>query len=206
MQALDIFSGDLRPDEIPKLELNHAKLITFAKLIKVDRHYQRDVFIDAFVRYVEPIHHHDTFKELLKTFNKSSRIVLPNVAAMKYEADFKLFNEIKLKARNAYPDDEELKVSADESLMLQVLINKHLIAEGVENLLAEPVSIIDRDKFRADILNASPATKELKMRNQLKYTIKVGMDRNPDFFKPLAQRLDNLLASIITPKWLLTLR
>lgn len=65
MQALDIFSGDLRPDnilrnlndEIPKLELNYAKLITFAKPIKVDRHYQRDVFIDAFVRYVEPIHH-----------------------------------------------------------------------------------------------------------------------------------------------------
>lgn len=201
IQALDIFSGDLRPDdilrnlndEIPRLELNHGKLLSFAKPIRIDRSYQRDAFIDALVRYIEPLHLRDQFKELLKAFNKSISIVLPNQAAMKYQSDFKLFNEIKLKARNTYPDDEELKISADESRMLQQLINDHLIAQGVTNLLAEPVSILDRDKFNADIINASTATRELKMRNQLKYTIKVGMDRNPDFFKPLAQRLDNLL-------------
>jgi type I restriction enzyme R subunit len=39
----------------------------------------------------------------------------------------------------------------------------------------------------------SPATKELKMRNNLKHVIKVGLDKNPDFYKPLAQRLDELL-------------
>jgi type I restriction enzyme R subunit len=201
MQALDIFSGDLRPDdilrnlndEIPKLELNHGKLLSFAKPVKPDRHYQRQVFKDAFVRYIEPIHLRDQFKELLKEFNKSINIVLPHQAAMKYQADFILFNEIKREARNTYPDDDELKTSAEESRMLQQLINDHLTAQGVTNLLAEPVSILDRDKFKADILNASPATKELKMRNQLTYTIKVGMDRNPDYFKPLAQRLDALL-------------
>ncbi|MVM33288.1 DUF3387 domain-containing protein [Spirosoma sp. HMF4905] len=201
LQALDIFSGDLRPDdilrnlndEIPKLELNHAKLISFAKPVRFDRQNQRTAFIDGFVRYIEPIHLRDQFKELLKAFNKSVNIVLPNQVAMRYQVDFNLFNEIKLKARNAFPDDDELKISANESRMLQQLINDHLIAEGVDNLLDEPVSILDRDKFRADLLNASPATKELKMRNQLKYTIKVGMDRNPGFFEPLAQRLDNLL-------------
>ena len=31
------------------------------------------------------------------------------------------------------------------------------------------------------------------MRNNLKHVIKVGLDRNPDFYKPLAQRLDELL-------------
>ncbi|GAB3332736.1 type I restriction endonuclease [Larkinella ripae] len=201
MQALDIFSGGIRPDdilrnlndEIPKLELNHGKLLSFAKPVKVDRNYQRQAYIDAMVRYIEPIYLRDQFKELLKAFNKSINIVLPHQAAMKYQSDFLLFNKVKSQARNTFHDDDELKVSADESRMLQKLINDHLIAEGVTNLLAEPVSILDRDKFRADILNASPATKELKMRNQLKYTIKVGMDRNPDFFKPLAQRLDNLL-------------
>jgi type I restriction enzyme R subunit len=112
---------------------------------------------------------------------------------MKYQKDFKLFNEIKLRARNAFPDDDELKVSKDESKMLQAMIDEHLKAQGVENLLAEPISIIDKDKFKEEILNASPATKELKMRNNLKHTIKVGLDKNPDFYKPLAQRLDELL-------------
>jgi type I restriction enzyme, R subunit len=201
IQALEIFSGDIRPDdilknineELPKLEMNHTKLVDFFKPIKIDRNYQRNDYIDAAVRFIEPIDKRDEFKVRLKDFNKSINIVLPNTKAIKYQSDFKLFNEIKLRARNAFPDDDGLKISRDESLMLQGMIDEHLKAEGVQNLLAEPISIIDKDKFKEEILNASPATKELKMRNNLKHVIKVGLDRNPDFYKPLAQRLDELL-------------
>lgn len=201
IQALEIFSGDIRPDdilknineELPKLEMNHTKLVEFFKPLKIDRNYERESYIDAAVRFIEPINKRDDFKVLLKDFNKSINIVLPNTKAMKYQGDFKLYNEIKLRARNAFPDDDELKISKDESKMLQGMIDEHLKAEGVENLLAEPISIIDKDKFKEEIMNASPATKELKMRNNLKHTIKVGIDKNPDFYKPLAQRLDELL-------------
>jgi type I restriction enzyme R subunit len=201
LQALEIFSGDVRPDdilknineEIPKLALNHNKLVEFFKPLKMDRHYERANYVDKAIGYIEPQHKRDEFKDLLKQFNKSVNIVLPNTAAMKYQQDFMLFNEIKLRARNAYPEDEDLKISKDESKMLQQLIDEHLVSEGVENLLNEPISIIDRDKFKADIMNASPATKELKMRNNLKYTIKVGLDKNPAFYKPLAERLEELL-------------
>ncbi len=201
IQALEIFSGDLRADDIlknineefPKLEMNHTKLVDFFKPMKIDRNYERDAFIDKAVQFIEPINRRDDFKVLLKDFNKSINIVLPNTKALKFQGDFKLFNEIKLRARNAFPDDEELKISKDESKMLQAMIDEHLTSKGVENLLAEPISIIDKDKFKEEIMNASPATKELKMRNNLKHTIKVGIDKNPDFYKPLAQRLDELL-------------
>jgi type I restriction enzyme R subunit len=201
IQALEIFSGDIRPDdilknineELPRLEMNHTKLIDFFNPMKIDRNYNREEYIDAALLFIEPINKRDDFKALLKDFNKSINIVLPNTKAMKYQGDFKLFNEIKLRARNAFPDDEELKISKDESKMLQSMIDEHLTANGVENLLAEPISIIDRDKFKEEIMNASPATKELKMRNNLKHTIKVGLDKNPDFYKPLAQRLEELL-------------
>lgn len=201
IQALEIFSGDLRPDdilknineELPKLEMNHTKLVDFFKSMKIDRYYERDNYIDSSVRYIEPLNRRDDFKSLLKDFNKSINIVLPNTKALKYQVDFKLFNEIKLRARNAFPDDDELKISKDESKMLQAMIDEHLTSNGVESLLAEPISIIDKEKFKQEILNASPATKELKMRNNLKHTIKVGIDKNPDFYKPLAQRLDELL-------------
>lgn len=201
IQALEIFSGDVRPDdilrnineEIPTLALNHAKLTDFFKPMKIDRNYERAQYMDAAIRYIEPLERRDMFKDLLKDFNKSVNIVLPNIAAMPYQKDFKLFNEIKLRARNAYPEDEDLKISRDESKMLQQLIDEHLTSEGVENLLNEPISIIDREQFKADILNASPATKELKMRNNLKYVIKVGLDKNPAFYKPLAERLEELL-------------
>ncbi len=201
IQALEIFSGDLKAsnimknlsEELPRLEMNHNKLVNFFKPIGKDRNYERNQFIDEAIRYIEPNNLRDEFKELLRNFNKSIGIILPNVAARKYESDFKLFNEIKIRARNAYPDDEELKITRDESLKLQKMVDQHLKATGVENLLQEPISIIDKDKFREDILNASPATKELKMRNNLKHIIKVGLDRNPDFFKPLAQRLEELI-------------
>ncbi|MEL6255776.1 MAG: type I restriction endonuclease subunit R [Bacteroidota bacterium] len=201
IQALEIFSGDIRPDdilknlseEIPKLEMNHTKLVDFFKALKLDRHYEREDYIDAAVRYLEPIDKRDEFKVLLKHFNKSLNIVLPNTRAIKYQGDFKLFNEIKLRARNAFPEDDEFKICKDESKMLQALIDEHLESHGIHNLLEEPISIIDKDKFKEEIMNASPETKELKMRNNLKHTIRVGLDKNPDFYKPLAQRLEELL-------------
>ncbi len=201
IQALEIFSGDIRPDDIlknineefPKLEMNHTKLVDFFRPMKIDRNYERETYIDSAVRFIEPIDRRDDFKSLLKDFNKSINIVLPNTRALKYQGDFKLFNEIKLRARNTFPDDDELKISKDESKMLQTMIDEHLKSNGVHSLLSEPISIIDKDKFKEEIMNASPATKELKMRNNLKHVIKVGLDKNPDFYKPLAQRLDELL-------------
>lgn len=201
IKALEIFSGDVRPDdilknineEIPTLEANHSKLIEFFKPLGINRISNRRVYIDAAIRFIEPRDKRDDFKVLLKGFNKSINIVLPNTKAIKFQDDFKLFNEIKLRARNAFPDDDELKISKDESKMLQGLIDEHLQSSGVQNLLDEPISIIDKERFKEEILNASPATKELKIRNNLKHTIKVGLDKNPDFYKPLAQRLEELL-------------
>lgn len=201
IHALEIFSGDVRPDdilkniteEIPKLEMNHTKLVNFFKPLRIDRNYEREKFIDAAILYIEPINKRDEFKDLLKNFNKSIAIVLPNTKAMEYQNDFRLFNEIKIRARNAYPDDDDLKISKDESKKLEAMIDDHMRALGVENLLEEPISIIDKEKFKEEILNASPQTKELKMRNNLKHVIKVGLDKNPDFYKPLAQRLEELL-------------
>ncbi len=201
IQALEIFSGDLRrsdilkdiSEEFPRLELHHNKLVEFFKPLKIDRSYERDQFMEAAVLYIEPMDLRDQFKEMLKEFNISVSIVLPNTRALRFSKDFKLFNEIRLRARNMYPDDEELKVTREESKLLQEIIDEHLQSEGIQNLLEEPVSIIDKDRFRQEIQHASPSTRELKMRNNLKYAIKVGLDKNPDFYKPLAQRLEELL-------------
>lgn len=172
IQALEIFSGDLKVEdvlrdlnqEIPKLEANHTKMLDFFKPMNIDRNYEREKYKDTAIQFLEAIDKRDEFKAFLKDFNKSINIVLPHKSAMKYQADFKMYNEISLRARNTYMDDG-LKISKDESKMLQELIDQHLKAEGVENLLAEPVSIIDREQFKKEMENLSPATKELKIRN-----------------------------------------
>ena len=78
-------------------------------------------------------------------------------------------------------------------MKIQQLIDEHLTSHGVKSLLNEPISLYDRDKFRKEMEKASLSTKELKMRNNLKHTIQVGIDKDPDFFKPLAERLEKLL-------------
>jgi type I restriction enzyme, R subunit len=201
LEALKIFSGDIRPDDIlkninsefPKLVMNHAKLVDFFKPLRIDRAYERTRYLDQALLYIEPLDKRDTFKDFLKGFNKSIGIVLPDTRAMRFSNDFKLYNELKLMARNMFPEDDGFKISKEESLLIQGLIDEHLTSSGIQNLLAEPVAITDRERFKQEMMQASPATRELKMRNHLKYTIKVGIDKNPDFFKPLAERLEQLI-------------
>jgi type I restriction enzyme R subunit len=85
-------------------------------------------------------------------------------------------------------------VSKDESRKLQSLIDEHLRAKGITSLLDDPISIIDVDKFQEELDNTlNPKTKELKRTNRLKHKIKVELENNPDFYKPLAERLEELI-------------
>jgi type I restriction enzyme R subunit len=50
------------------------------------------------------------------------------------------------------------------------------------------------DKFQEELDNTlNPKTKELKRTNRLKHKIKVELENNPDFYKPLAERLEELI-------------
>lgn len=201
VEALKIFSGELEPsdvmqnmaEEMSRLDLRHSQLVEFFRHIKVDRNNQKQEYIDKAVQYIEPEDLRDEFKELCKKFNKSLDIVLPNPHALQYEYDFKLYNQIKAEARNLYMD-ETLKVSAEDSKKLQNLIDEYLKANGIQSLLDEPVSIIDREAFEAEIRNTfSDKSKELKITHRLKHTIKIELDKNPDFYRPLAERLEELV-------------
>ncbi|MGD9733958.1 MAG: type I restriction endonuclease subunit R, partial [Desulfamplus sp.] len=201
VDAMNIFGGDLDPadvmvnisEEITRLKLRHGKLAAFFNHLNIDRQKNRQDYIDKAVMYLEPADKRDTFKELLKKFNKSINIVLPDESALQYKSDFSLYNEIRLQAANAYMD-KSLMISKDESQKLQQLIDEHLRANGITSLLDEPVSIMDIDKFQAEMENTkNPDTKELKITNRLKHTIQASMDSNPDFYKPLADKLEELI-------------
>lgn len=201
VEALAIFSDDLEPGEImqnikeekSRLDLRHSQLIAFFNHIKLDRYSEKQAYIDRAVQYLEPEDLRDEFKELYKKFNKSMDIVLPDKHALQYEYDLKLYNSIRAEARNAYIDDT-LKISSDDSRKLQALIDEHLRASGIRNLLDEPISVIDREAFEDEIRNAfSDKSKELKMTHRLKHTIKVELDKNPEFYKPLAERLEEFI-------------
>jgi type I restriction enzyme R subunit len=154
VDALEIFSGDLEPrdvminiaEEKTILENRHTKLVNYFKSIKKNRETHRDDFVLQAIGYLKPEDIKDKFKELVSDFNKSMNIVLPDPFASKYDYDFKLFNEIKMMVR-----DSKEKITREDSKKLQMILDEHLRANGIEYLLEEPIDITDYKKLREEL-------------------------------------------------------
>ncbi len=192
VEALEIFSGDLEPSDVMKdietektvLENRHTKLVNFFKKVKYDRHKQRDDFILKAVKYLQPQDIKDKFKEMLRDFNKSMDIVLPDQFATRFEYDFTLFNEIKLMIR-----DEKEKITKEDSKKLQMIIDEHLRSKGIEYLLNEPIDISDYRQFRKELTKAgshSPLDKA-------KAIIKANEKEHPELALELSELLEKIL-------------
>ncbi len=199
-EAIKIFSGDLEVNDVMTnieqektiLENRHAKMVAFFRDIKIDRMKNRDKYVDACVLYLEPEDLRDKFIDLVKLFNKSMDIVLPDPFALSYEYDLKLFNDIKLEAINTHAP-EKLYITREESKKIQMIIDEHLRASGVEYLLDEAIDITDSKRFEEELASKSGKTKELVIKNRIKKTIQANKKENPEFYEDIAKRLERLI-------------
>jgi type I restriction enzyme R subunit len=193
VDALEIFSGDLEPSDVmvdiesekTTLENRHTKLINHFKSIKKNRETQRQLFTDAANTYLhENIDIKDKFQELINDFNNSMNIVLPDAFASKYDYDFKLFNEIKYMIR-----DTNEKITREDSKKLQMILDEHLRANGIEYLLEEAIDITDYKKFTQEL------AKEGKHNplDKAKAIIKANEEDNPELALELSELLEKKL-------------
>ena len=192
VDALEIFSGDLNPNDVmvdiesekTTLENRHTKLVNYFKSVKKDRESKRDDFVLQAINYLEPIDLKDKFKELVSDFNKSMNIVLPDPYATRYDYDFKLFNEIKMMVR-----DNKEKITREDSKKLQMILDEHLRANGIEYLLEAPIDITDYKKFTEEL------TKEGKHNplQKAKAIIKANQEENPELALELSELLERKL-------------
>lgn len=192
VDALEIFSGDLEASDVMVniaeektiLENRHTKLINYFKSVKKNRETKRDDFILQAIGYLKPDDIKDKFKELTNDFNKSMNIVLPDAFASKYDYDFKLFNEIKMMVR-----DTKEKITREDSKKLQMILDEHLRANGIEYLLEAPIDITDYKQFKAEL------TKEGKHNplDKAKAIIKANEEDNPELALELSELLERKL-------------
>ena len=192
VQALEIFSGDLSPCDVMVdiesektiLENRHSKMTNHFKSIRKNRETQRDDFISQAIKHLEKKNIKDKFKELVADFNKSMNIVLPNPFATKYDYDFKLFNEIKMMVR-----DSKEKITRDDSKKLQMILDEHLRANGIEYLLEKPIDITDYKQFQAELV------KEGKHNplDKAKAIIKANEEDNPQLALELSELVERKL-------------
>lgn len=192
VDALEIFSGDLNPCDVmvdiesekTTLENRHTKIVNYFKSVKKNRENERDDFILQAIGYLKPKDIKDKFKELVSDFNKSMNIVLPDSFATRYDYDFKLFNEIKMMLR-----DTKEKITREDSKKLQMILDEHLRANGIEYLLEEAIDITDYKKFAEELTKVG----KHNPLDKAKAIIKANKEINPALALELSELLEKKL-------------
>jgi type I restriction enzyme R subunit len=181
---------DLR-DEVAKLEPRRRRL----HLLFTDRGATPapiEQAKEACVLLLEDAQLRDRFEVEFKRFLTTVDIVLPLPDARPYLSDAKLFAEIQLRARRRYRiDDGEF----DPSLYgekVRELIDEHLEALGVEQVLP-PVSLTAKDfREKVEALISSRA-KASEMEHAIRHHISVHFPEDPARYKRLSERLEEIL-------------
>jgi type I restriction enzyme R subunit len=202
--ALKIYGGDVKPSqvwegvetELPKLQ---ATLDRILKLLpkKHDPVAQREDYKEDAERFLDPATRLDVvedFLDLVKQFNCSVDIILPDVRGVPFKPYFTLLGEIRLMLRDKLPGNTyKERITKLESALLQQLLDEYIAASPAKSLLGHEVSILDASDMARLKKMASPGSQALVMKNQLKHTIATGKDKDPAFFDKLAEELEKLL-------------
>ncbi|MCY1198430.1 type I site-specific deoxyribonuclease, HsdR family [compost metagenome] len=202
--ALKIYGGEVQPaqvwegveSELPKLQSTLDRIL---KLLpkKHDPVSQREDYKDDAERFLDPSSRLDAvedFLELVKQFNRSIDIILPDVRGVPFKPYFTLFAEIRLMLRDKLPGNTyRERITQLESALLQQLLDEYIAASPAKSLLGREVSILDASDMARLKKVASPGSQALVMKNQLKHTIATGRDKDPAFFDKLAEELEKLL-------------
>lgn len=203
--ALKIYGGEVQPaqvwegveSELPKLQATLDRILTLLPK-KHDPVRQREVYKDDAERFLDPATRLDAvedFLDLVKRFNRSIDIILPDVRGVPFKPYFTLFAEIRLMLRDKLPGaTHRERITRLESALLRQLLDEYIDASPAKSLLGKEVSILDASDMARLKKLASPGSQALVMKNQLKHTIATGRDKDPAFFDKLAEELEKLLA------------
>ena len=203
--ALKIYGGEVQPSqvwegvetELPKLQATLERILSLLPK-KHDPVSQREDYKEDAERFLDPATRLDAvedFLELVKHFNRSIDIILPDVRAVPFKPYFTLLAEIRLMLRDKLPDAKyRERITKLESVLLQQLLDEYIDASPAKSLLGKDVSILDASDMARLKKLASPGSQALVMKNQLKHTIATGKDKDPAFFDKLAEELEKLLA------------
>lgn len=177
------FSG-----ELDKLELSHRKVMQFFSQNGVDE-INKDNLEDAVVLLADEKLRAE-FKVHFKEFTKLIDFILPHPVKRYFLDDVKVLGMIKNEAGRRYRDQELLIEGIGEKI--KKLINEHLVSEGIETKV-RPVSIFD-DAFESALQNKPDKAVASEMEHALRYTIRINIDKDPIYYKSLAEKLEKIIA------------
>ncbi len=189
-EALEMFStedvtGALRDlkDEIPVLKNTHTRVMQHFK-------GQDLIDLDACILSLEDENKRQTFQIDFQRFAKQMDIILPDPSATPFLPDLKKLGKISIGTRNRYRD-EQLNISGAGEKVRQ-LIEEHIFSTGVDPKIA-PVDLLAKDFKQKLNEHKSSRAKASEIENAIKHHIKINLEEDPDYYRPLSERLNEII-------------
>jgi type I restriction enzyme R subunit len=186
-EALAIFSptdikGAMEPkaDELPRLQARHAAAMRFFAKVKDKGD------LEQCVAALEAEDVRAEFQVAFRRFSQSMDMLLPDPAALDYEADLAWLGKIRQAAKARYRD-EMLDIS-DCGDKVRKLIEEAIAADGVQILIKEVSLFSGELEAKLDALKSDEA-KASEMEHAIRNEIHVRLEEDPAYFRSLRERL-----------------
>lgn len=189
-EALEMFTKDdvqgaLRKleEEIPHLEAAHARVMKHFKGMNIED-------VEECVLSLEPKQRRQDFLTDFQLFSKQLDIVLPDSAAKPFLHDMKMLGKIANAAKNRYRDEMINIAGAGEKV--RKLIEDHLHSVGIDPKIP-PIDLLAHDFKEKLSKHKSARSRASEIENALRHQIRIKIDENPEFYKSLSEKLEDLI-------------
>ena len=174
-------------DEFKRLELRHLQVMSYFKdLEKTD--------IKKILEVLTPEDVRTRFEMNFKEFAKEMDAILPDPKAAKFRSDLSFLSRIRAHAKSQfYDEDIELKGYGEK---VKKLINESIRAAQIQGII--PETKIEPEKFK-EVLEKYGGTNKTKasaMKKRAEKTIDDSEKKNPDFYKSLRLRLEEIIENL----------
>ena len=189
-EALEMFTTeDVRgaltelKEEIPKLKNAHTRVMEHFKSMDLD---DPDVCILSLEDEIK----RQTFQTDFRIYSQRLDIILPDPAALPFLNDLKRLGKVSVGARNLYRD-EQLDI-AGAGAKVRELIEEHVRSTGIDPKIP-PVDLLAENYKEQLNQHKSPRAKASELENAIKHHIKINIDEDPEYYKKLSERLEDII-------------
>lgn len=188
-EALELFSGDADgsiqslKDEIPKLKARETQALAFFKDIKSDN-------VEDYLLALKEESVRADFHTAYRAFAKQANIVLPDKEAKPFLKNLYFLGKVHNLAKNRYRDLNLTLEGAGEKV--RQMVDRHIHSTGVDPRIP-PVDLLAANFKESVAAVKSPESKASEIESALKHHITIKLDDDPEFYKSLSLRLQEII-------------
>ena len=170
-------------NEIPILKNAHTRVLSHFTGLDLDD-------LDDCILSLKDEMKRQSFQTDFQIFAKQMDIILPDAAANPFLQDLKRLGKISVGARNLYRDEQLNIAGAGEKV--RELIEEHVYSTGIDPKIP-PVDLLAGNYEEVLGGYKSSRAKASEIENAIKHHIKVNIEDDPEYYKNLSERLEDII-------------